>query len=55
MEEAPLPTFISSSMEDYIEFIKLGNTIKENLVRETKRETSAFMLRCLRAILNEQV
>jgi len=42
-------------MEDYVEFIKIGNQIKENLVKATKYETSAFLLRCLRSIINEQV
>ena len=30
------------TFEDYIEFIKLGNQIKENLVKQIKYETSAF-------------
>jgi hypothetical protein len=42
------------TIDDYIEFIKLGNTIKESLVKQTKYETSAFILRYLRCILNEQ-
>lgn len=43
------------TFDDYVTFLQLSNTIKEALVKQTKYETSAFLLRCLRAIINEQV
>lgn len=43
------------TIDDFIEFIKMGSTIKDQLVKQTKYETSEFIFRCLRAIINEQV
>lgn len=43
------------TVDDFIEFIKIGSVIKENLVKQTRYETSAFMLTALKAIINEQV
>ena len=43
------------TIDDYLEFIKMGSQIKENLVRRTKEENTIFLLRVLRSIINKQV
>ena len=43
------------TIDDYLEFIKIGSQIKENLVRRTKEENTIFLLRVLRSIINKQV
>jgi len=58
--DSPYATFTDrihdpETFDDYIEFIRLGNQIKENLVKQVKHETSAFLLKCLKTIIKEQV
>jgi hypothetical protein len=43
------------TIEDYIEFIKIGSQIKEGLARETRRQTTSFLLTVLQSMINEQV
>jgi hypothetical protein len=43
------------TIDDYLEFIKMGSQIKLNLVKHTKEENTIFLLRVLRSIINEQV
>lgn len=42
------------TFHNYITFIKLGNQVKDNLVKHTERETTVFLLSALRSIIIEQ-
>ena len=42
------------SEDDTIEIIKIGSKVKENLVKEAKREAATNILATLRAIVLEQ-
>ena len=42
------------TLDDYVTFMKLGNQIKENLVKQTERETTLFLLSVLRRIIDER-
>ena len=43
------------TFDDYVTFMKLGNQIKENMVKQTQRETTLFLLSVLRRIIDEKV
>ena len=42
------------TLDDAIEFLKMNNLIKVNLIRKTQQDTTTHLITILRAIISEQ-
>lgn len=40
--------------DDYLEIIKIGSVVKQNLIKETRKDTATYLLIALRSIVHEQ-